>query len=144
IVTATGLNVRPFGGVALSIDGEQVPLAGKVAYKGMMLDGVPNFAYSIGYTNASWTLKVELLCEHFTRLLNYMEKKGLAVCFPQLPDGEFETRPLLDFGAGYVQRALDTLPRQGTKEPWTSSMSYHQDVRTLRRSPVADRFLRFL
>jgi monooxygenase len=143
IITATGLNVQPFGGVTLSIDGQPISLAEKVAYKGVMLDGVPNFAYSIGYTNASWTLKVGLLCEYFTRLLNHMAKNDLAVCYPERPRGAFETRPLLDFGAGYVQRALDELPRQGTTRPWMSSMNYYDDVRALRRSPVVDRYLHF-
>jgi cation diffusion facilitator CzcD-associated flavoprotein CzcO len=143
IITATGLNIRPFGGARLTIDGDPVQLHDKVAYRGVMLDGVPNFAYSIGYTNASWTLKVGLLCEYFTRLLTYMDAHGSAVCYPERPSGDFATRPLLDFGAGYVQRAIDDLPRQGSRSPWATSMDYYADVRMLRKSPIADRNLHF-
>lgn len=143
LVTATGLEVQPFGGFPLVVDGRPVNLAETVAYKGLMLSGVPNFAFSIGYTNASWTLKVGLVCEYFTRLLALMERRGYAVCVPRLPEGGMPTRPLLDFRAGYVQRALDRLPRQGPRVPWVTSSSYAEDVRLLRQAPVADRYLAF-
>ncbi|MFJ1606182.1 flavin-containing monooxygenase [Streptomyces sp. NPDC088253] len=143
IVTATGLNVRLFGGMALSVDGEPVDFADKVAFKGMMLSGVPNFAFAIGYTNSSWTLKVGLLCEHFTRLLGHMDATGADICCPELPDPAMPTRPLLDFGAGYVKRSLHELPRQGLAHPWLMSMNYHSDVKLLRGGPVEDVNLRF-
>ncbi|MGN6741767.1 MAG: flavin-containing monooxygenase [Amnibacterium sp.] len=143
LVTATGLEVQPFGGFPLTVDGAAVALADTVAYKGLMLSGVPNFAFSIGYTNASWTLKVGLVCEYFTRLLTYMRQHGYAVAVPRAPQGGMPTRPLLDFGAGYVQRALDRLPKQGPHAPWVTSMSYADDVRLLRRAPVADGVLGF-
>lgn len=123
IITATGLNVQLFGGIALHKDGEPVVLSQTLAYKGTMLSGVPNFAFAVGYTNSSWTLKVCLLCDHFCRLLGFMDSQGHNVCEPKAPDG-VETRPLLDFGAGYVQRALDSMPRQGPREPWVMSMDY--------------------
>ena len=143
VVTATGLEVQAFAGIRLVVDGDPVVLRDHLAYRGMMLDGVPNFAYAIGYTNASWTLKIGLLCEYFTRLLNRMDQHGDAVCMPVRPVEDGTTRPLLDFAAGYVQRAVDRLPRQGSESPWLTSMNYHDDVRLLRRAPVADRFLRF-
>jgi len=143
IVTATGLNLQPFGSVALTIDGTPVHLPDHVAFKGMMLSDVPNFAFAIGYTNASWTLKVGLLCEHFCRLLVHMRDHGYDVCVPVRPDPDAPTRPLLDFGAGYVQRSLDQLPRQGLTAPWLMSMNYHADVKVLRNGPVVDPALRF-
>jgi cation diffusion facilitator CzcD-associated flavoprotein CzcO len=142
VVTATGLNVRAFGGVALSVDGEPVRLAERVAYKGVMLSGVPNLAFAIGYTNASWTLKIGLLCEYFVRLLAHMDEHGYDVCRPEPADPDMPTRPLLDFGAGYIQRALDELPRQGDRGPWRTSTSYRADVKLLRRGKVADPQLR--
>lgn len=142
IVTATGLNVQLFGGISLYKDGTPVVLSETLAYKGMMLSGVPNFAFALGYTNSSWTLKVCLLCDHFCRLLGLMEREGYNVCEPKAPDG-IETRPLLDFGAGYVQRALDSMPRQGPREPWVMSMDYFRDVKLLRRGTVADKCLKF-
>lgn len=142
IVTATGLDLQLFGGVRLRVDGEPVVLGEHVSYRGMMLDGIPNFAYAIGYTNSSWTLKIGLLCEYFARLLAHMDAEGWAVCRPERPAG-MATQPLLDFGAGYVQRAIDTLPRQGDRAPWRTSMDYHDDVKLLRTAPVQDGSLRF-
>ncbi|OPX17329.1 NAD(P)/FAD-dependent oxidoreductase [Gordonia sp. i37] len=141
IVTATGLNLQLFGGVALSIDGEPVSMPDTVAYRGFMLSGVPNFALAIGYTNSSWTLKVGLLCEHFCRLLAYMDARGYPAVRP-IADPGMPTRPLLDFGAGYVQRSLENLPKQGVAEPWTMSMSYYRDRKSF-DSDVADPNLEF-
>ena len=143
IVTATGLNLQLFGGIRLSIDGDEVEFSEHVAYRGLMLNDIPNFAYAVGYTNASWTLKIGLLGEYFTRLLAHMDAEGWAVCRAELPTEGLRTLPLLDFGAGYVQRSLDILPRQGDRGPWRSSTDYRDDVKLLRLAPVQDGSLRF-
>ncbi|GAA0713342.1 NAD(P)/FAD-dependent oxidoreductase [Dactylosporangium roseum] len=143
IVTATGLNVQALGGVALTVDGIAVHVPDTVAYKGVMLSGVPNFAYAIGYTNSSWTLKVGLLCEHFCRLLAHMDAHGYDICRPEVGDPAMPTRPLLDLGAGYVRRAVARLPRQGARRPWLTSMTYQADVKLLRAGNVADPELHF-
>jgi len=143
IVTATGLNLQVFGGAKLSVDGKPVILPETVAYKGMMLSDVPNAAFAIGYTNSSWTLKIGLLCEHFCRLLSHMDTHGYDVCRPVLADPDMPTRPFLDFAAGYVQRALDQLPRQGDRLPWLTSMSYHSDIKLLRADDITDPELHF-
>ncbi|MEY8881312.1 flavin-containing monooxygenase [Donghicola sp. XS_ASV15] len=127
IVTATGLTLRLMGGAQFSIDGAKVRWSDHLIFKGMMLDGIPNFAMAVGYTNSSWTLKVDLLCQYFCRLLSEMEGRGMAVCTPQRPEGHMETRPLLDFAAGYVKRSIDTLPRQGPEAPWVMSFNYRSD-----------------
>ena len=136
IVTATGLNLLPFGGVDLTVDGEKVNLPDKFVFRGMMLSGVPNFSLAIGYTNASWTLKVGLLCEYFCRLLDHMDTHGHTICRPELDDQQMQTRPLLDFDAGYIRRSIHMLPRQGDRAPWKMSMQYHSDVALLREGPV--------
>jgi monooxygenase len=141
IVTATGLNIQLFGGMTLAVDGRPVNLSQTVAYKGMMLSGVPNFVFAFGYTNSSWTLKVGLLCEHFCRLLKHMDDNGFDTVCPEFTGDQ--TRPLLDFGAGYVQRSVDELPRQGVDGPWQMTMNYTLDAQTLRRGPVEDSALRF-
>jgi monooxygenase len=143
IVTATGLNLLALGGIELDVDGRPVELASTIAYKGMMLSDVPNFAFAIGYTNSSWTLKVDLVCEHLAQLLAYMDEHGYHSCMPRNDDPAVTTRPLLDFGAGYVLRSIDTWPKQGSCAPWTVAMSYAHDVRTLREGPVEDPALRF-
>jgi cation diffusion facilitator CzcD-associated flavoprotein CzcO len=137
IVTATGLDLLAFGGIDLFVDGEEAELSETTAYKGMMLSGVPNFAFAIGYTNASWTLKVDLVAEFFCRLLDHMERRGLDQCVP-VPGPDVERRPLLDFAAGYVQRTVDRFPRQGDRGPWKLSMDYDRDVRMFRDNPVED------
>lgn len=137
IITATGLNVQPFGGVPLTVDGREIDLHQTIAYKGMMLSGVPNLAFAIGYTNSSWTLKIGMLCEHFCRLLTLMDERGADTVVP-VADQDMPTRPFLDFAAGYIQRAVGQLPKQGDHAPWLTSMSYWADVKLLRNSPVED------
>ena len=141
VVTATGLQVQPFGGASLSVDGEPVHLPDTVAYKGVMLSGVPNFAFAVGYTTSSWTLKIGLLCEYFCRLLAHMDEHGSDVCRPVAP--AMQTRPFLDFGAGYIQRAVATLPRQGDRAPWLTSMDYSDDAKLLRSGRIDDPELEF-
>jgi monooxygenase len=143
VVTATGLVVQAFGGASLTVDGEPVNLPDTVAYKGMMLSGVPNFAYAVGYTNSSWTLKVGLLCEYFCRLLAHMDAHGWAVCRPEVADPAMPTKPFLDFEAGYIQRAVATLPRQGDRAPWLTSMDFHSDAKLLRTGRIDDPELHF-
>ncbi|HWU31637.1 MAG TPA: NAD(P)/FAD-dependent oxidoreductase [Marmoricola sp.] len=133
IITATGLNLLAFGGIAIDLDGEPLDLPKTVAYKAMMLSGVPNFAFAIGYTNISWTLKVDLVCEHFVRLLKLMDAKGATVITPELdPTFPIPDKPLLDFAAGYVQRSLHLWPRAGEHGPWEFKMDYKFDGERLR------------
>jgi len=143
LITATGLRVLVFGGIELSVDGHPVEIPQTLAYKGMMLSGLPNFAYLIGYTNISWLLKVGPVCEHFSRLLTHMDAGGYVACTPELPYPTMTTRPLLDFSAGYVQRAVDQMPRQGAYDPWYLSMDCRVDAKNLKEGPVEDRNLCF-
>ncbi len=94
IVTATGLNLQAFGGVTMTVDGVEVNVADRVAFKGLMLDGVPNFAFTFGYTNSSWTLKVGLVGDHFCRLLAHMDANGHNICYPQISDPQMATLPV--------------------------------------------------
>jgi cation diffusion facilitator CzcD-associated flavoprotein CzcO len=138
VITATGLNLIPLAGVSYSVDGELVRLSEKITYKGMMLTGVPNFLYAVGYINASWTLKVDLICEHFCRLLALMDEHEYAYCVPESPDPAAPTRPLLDFGAGYVLRSVHEFPKQGSTPPWELNMDYLRDRKVLLDGPVGD------
>jgi hypothetical protein len=108
-----------------------------------MLSGIPNFAFAVGYTNSSWTLKVGLVCEHLCRMLAHMDAHGHDTVTPVLEGDTVERRPLLDFNAGYVQRAVANFPTQGSRGPWTVEMSYKADRARLRNSPVEDPALRF-
>jgi monooxygenase len=143
IVTATGLSLQAIGGIELSVDGSPVELPEHLAYKGMMLSRVPNFAFTIGYTNASWTLKADLVAEYVCRLLAHMDRRGHRVCTPIDDDPAIVRGPLLDFQAGYVQRALHLFPKGAKSAPWKLGMSYANDVITLRHKPLEDGALRF-
>ena len=143
VVTATGLNILLVGGMELIVDGVPVSPPEKLAYKGMMLDGVPNFAFCVGYTNASWTLKADLVSEYVCRLLKTMDASGERICVPVNSNPSMETRPLMDFAAGYVLRALEQLPKSGPKAPWRLGMNYAQDVVTLRHGKIRDGVMRF-
>jgi cation diffusion facilitator CzcD-associated flavoprotein CzcO len=143
IVTATGLNLLALGGIELVVDGEPVALPERMAYKGMMLSRVPNFAFTIGYTNASWTLKADLVAEYVCRMLAHMEATGTTVVQPVDDDPSVERVPLLDFQAGYVQRSLHLFPKGGSRRPWKLGMSYANDVVTIRHGSLDDGALRF-
>ncbi len=138
VVTATGLEMRAFGGLEFLADGERIEVPQCIAYKGMMLSGVPNFAFTVGYTNSSWTLKADLVAEYVVRLLRRMDETGNDVAVPVNADPDLETRPLLDFQAGYVNRALDRLPRAGANPPWRLGMNYLSDLVTLRHRALDD------
>jgi monooxygenase len=138
IVTATGLNLLPLGGMEIAVDGREVELAQTMGYKGMMLSGVPNLVFALGYTNASWTLKCDLTCEYVCRLLNHMDQHGYSRCTPRNRDPSVEARPFIDFSSGYVLRAIDRFPKQGSKAPWRLHQNYALDILGLRLGKLED------
>jgi monooxygenase len=143
IITATGLNMQIFGGATVTVDGQPVDLTKTMAYKGMMLSGLPNMAYTVGYTNIGWTLKADLVSEFVCRLLNYMDANGFERAVVERPGPDVEDRPFMDFTPGYVLRALDQLPKQGSRTPWRLNQNYLRDIRLIRRGKIADEGLRF-
>ena len=142
VVSATGLKLNLLGEVALAIDGAPVDLSKTLAYKAMMFSGVPNLIYTFGYTNASWTLKADLTANYASRLFRYMDRHGLQVATPERDPGVVP-RPFLDFSSGYVQRALDFMPKQGSKAPWRLAQNYLVDLLQLRHGRIADGTLKF-
>jgi cation diffusion facilitator CzcD-associated flavoprotein CzcO len=143
VVSATGLDLLGFGGMQIAVDGQALEVSQALSYKGMMLQGVPNFAYVFGYTNASWTLKSDLTGQYVVRLLRYMRRKGLATVVPVLQDPSVQPEPWVDFSSGYFQRAMDRFPKQGSKRPWRLYQNYLRDLVALRWSPLADGVLQF-
>ncbi len=127
IVTATGLNMKLLGGIALTIDGRPVKVSECYIYKGMMLSGVPNLFVAFGYANASWTLRSDLTARSACRLLNHMDRNGYRAATPRT-DAEMERRPVIDFSSGYVQRATTLLPSQGDRAPWLVPQNYVRDT----------------
>lgn len=143
IVTATGLMMKLFSGMQLMVDGAPVELPKTLVYKGMMFSDVPNLAFAVGYTNASWTLKCDLTAEYVCRLVNYMDQHGYAICTPRVNDADVGEQPVIDFTSGYVQRALETLPRQGLKTPWRLHQNYVKDLRLMRYGRLEDDTMEF-
>jgi monooxygenase len=143
VVTATGLNLLMLGGMRLSVDGRAVEFGKAVTYKGMMLCGVPNMTFTVGYSNASWTLKADLVARYTSRLLRHMGARGLDVCVAREPDPSQQRSQLLDLASGYVVRARDQLPQQGSRAPWRLHQSYPRDVLLLRRGAIEDEAMEF-
>jgi monooxygenase len=143
VVTATGLNLLFFGGMKVEIDGVEPPQSHMIAYRGMMMGEVPNLAFTIGYTNASWTLKADLVAEYLCRLLNHMDANGYDICMPHLDDPSVTEEPIMDFSSGYVTRAVAELPKQGSKEPWKLRQNYAVDLRSLRYGSLEDGAMTF-
>lgn len=143
VVTATGLVMRLMSGIQLLIDGRPVELAQTMNYKGAMLSDIPNLALVIGYTNASWTLKCELIARYITRLLNYMDRHGYVQCTPRRSDPSISEEPVVNFTSGYVQRALASLPKQGSRRPWKLYQNYVLDTVVYRFGKLDDGTLEF-
>jgi monooxygenase len=136
IVTATGLRLRFMGGMALTVDGEPVDLANRTVYRGTLIGDVPNLAFVVGYTNASWTLKAELILQYVCRVIGKLDREGHTQ-FVARPGPDIGEAPLLDLSSGYVQRATG-LPKQGTRPPWKLYQHYVRDYLSLRRGRLAD------
>jgi len=143
IVTATGLDVVFAGGMSIAVDGREVDFSTTFNHKGAMFSGVPNLAVALGYTNASWTLKCDLVSEYVCRLINRMDRSGFTHCTPLAPSPEERPEPFIDLQAGYVLRAADGLPRQGAHAPWRLHQNYPRDVMLLRRGRLDDGSLLF-
>jgi monooxygenase len=144
IVAATGLRMRIMDGVQLTVDDRPIELSGTMSYKGAMYSDIPNLASALGYTNASWTLKVDLTASYVCRLLNHMRDHGYGSATPRQRDASVVAIPVVDFSSGYVQRALPTLPRQGSKAPWKLYQNYALDLMTLRFGALEDGIMEFL
>jgi monooxygenase len=142
IVTATGLKLKFLGGVSLEVDGAPVNLPDQTVYRGMMCSDVPNLAFLLGYTNASWTLRCNLTAAFVCRLLKHMDQHGYARCTPRL-DPTIPREPLLSLTSGYVQRALGEMPRQGAVSPWRVRQNYLHDRVSLRLARFDDGALEF-
>jgi cation diffusion facilitator CzcD-associated flavoprotein CzcO len=143
IITATGLKMLLLGGIGVSIDGRAVKFAETMNFKGAMFSDVPNLFAVFGYTNASWTLKCDLTCAYVARLINYMDRRGYIACTPRRRDPSVTPEPMLDFSSGYIQRAIDQFPRQGSRKPWKLYQNYVKDLISLRFGSVDDGALEF-
>ena len=143
IVSATGIEINALNDIDVSMDNVKVEPHKKLSYKGMMLSGVPNLAFSFGYVNASWTLRADLTCEYVCRLLNQMDKQGVSTCIPEEDPNAIVDDEYIDFTSGYVQRALDKLPKQGKKSPWRQYQNYLKDIFLVRLFSIKDSTLKF-
>jgi len=144
IVLATGLRLKAFGGIEVTVDGVRHEPGEAVVYKGMMVAGVPNLTFVVGYTNASWTLKADLVSTYLVRLLRHLGRHGYAAAVPVPPPADLPRIPIIDLNAGYVRRSLPDLPTQGARAPWRLHQSYPRDVAALRLGRLDDEGIRFV
>jgi monooxygenase len=138
IVTATGLKVRLMGGIAIEVDGAPVDIATTTTYKSVMFSDIPNLASIFGYTNASWTLKSDLIAGYVCRLLKYMDRRGYAICTPRRGNAAIADEPTLPLTSGYIERARDLLFKQGAEKPWRMNQNYALDLMALRFGAIED------
>jgi monooxygenase len=143
VVTATGLNLLLLGGAQLAVDGTPVDPPKTMSYRGMMVSDVPNMAFAVGYTNASWTLKCDLVAQYVCRLVNYMDRHGHRQCTPRRNDPGVTEEPIIDFSSGYVQRSIHLFPKAGSKVPWKLHQNYARDLLNLRFGRLDDGVLEF-
>jgi cation diffusion facilitator CzcD-associated flavoprotein CzcO/short-subunit dehydrogenase len=136
VVTATGLELLFLGGIELSVDGEEVDVTERLTYRNMALEGVPNLALVVGYANASWTLRADLTCAWVARLLDHLHTEGLTTCIPVNHGAVTTAEPLLGLRSGYMLRAVDRFPKQGSDLPWRSPQNYLSDRRDLGSDPL--------
>ena len=143
VVSATGLQLLAMGGIQITVDGRTVDPSKCFSYRGVMLSGVPNAAACIGYTNASWTLRADLVARWVCRLLKHMERRGAAQVTPVVQDASMAELPLLDLTSGYVQRAAGQFPKQGTNNPWNLRQNYVVERFTLGMGSLDDGALQY-
>jgi len=143
IVTATGLNLRLFGGMTMTVDGKAIEMNKHISYKGLMFSDIPNFSNTLGYTNASWTLKADLIAEYVCRLIKHMDKTGTRIAVPERKDPNVKPAPLLDMTSGYVARAEATLPKGADRAPWKLYQNYAMDMDQLRNGKLEDGVMAF-
>jgi monooxygenase len=143
IVTATGLKLKLLGGMTMTVDGKPIDVSQTMSYKGMMCSDVPNFAFTLGYTNASWTLKCDLTAEYVCRVVNHLDARGYAYCTPRRSDASILEEPPVDLTSGYIQRGIHHLPKQGSKRPWKLRQNYALDMFELRFGKVDDGSMEF-
>lgn len=143
IVTATGLNLRLFGGMQISVDGQAIQMNQHISYKGLMFSDIPNFSNTLGYTNASWTLKADLIAEYVCRLLKHMDRTGTRIAVAERKDPNVRPAPLLDMTSGYVARAEAHLPKGADRAPWKLYQNYALDMDQLRNGELEDGVMQF-
>lgn len=143
VVSATGLELLPMGGMAIEVDGKLMSLPDTLGFRGMMLSDIPNFVLAAGYTNASWTLKCDLTSEYVCRMLNHMDKKGFQYCVARNLDPSMERVAFLDLASGYVDRSIDSFPKQGTRSPWKLYQNYLLDIISLRFGSMQDKEMEY-
>ena len=135
IVLAAGLKIQLLGGAQISVNNQVAKISDSYNYKGMMISGLPNFIYCFGYTNASWTLKVDLTANYLCKILKYMDKHELEVLTPKVSKIENEEN-FLNLSSGYISRSEKDLPKQGSKRPWRVYQNYLVDMLTTRFGPI--------
>jgi cation diffusion facilitator CzcD-associated flavoprotein CzcO len=143
VVCATGLELKLLGGITVRVNGSELHTSDLVCFRGAMFQDIPNMALAFGYTNASWTLKCDLVSEYVCRLLNHMDQINAKSCTPRLSDDTVEKLDFVDFSSGYFKRGLHMLPKQGSHGPWVVNQNYKKDIKSFRKSNLNEAELEY-
>ena len=130
VISATGLSLKRFGGMELTIDGAPVDIPNTVAYQALMLSGVPNLAFCFGYINTSWTLRADLSSRRVVKLLDHMRKHEYTTATPVFDPRQQRYPFITELNASYIQRDIETFPDQGERDPWVVRQNYMLDAAT--------------
>ncbi|MEY8566484.1 NAD(P)/FAD-dependent oxidoreductase [Corynebacteriaceae bacterium 7-707] len=136
VIAATGLQLQLFGGAEVEVDGREVDPSKTVAYRGVLVSGLPNLSFTVGYLNQSWTTRADLTARYMVRLWHHMINRGESVAAPVFPGEDVERRPLLEFEAGYIRRSEHITPRQGDRSPWLYRQDYLREWPELARGDL--------
>ncbi len=131
IVTATGLKIQLAGGMKLTVDDQPFNINEKFIWKAVMIQDLPNAAFVVGYTDASWTLGADATAHLISRMLKQMDKQHATMVVPRLPEEEstkMKIMPMLKLSSTYVQKGKDALPKAGDGAQWRARSTYFRDI----------------
>ena len=118
-----------------AVDGAPVDFPERVTWRGVMISGIPNMAYTFGYFRHSWTLRADLVSGLVSRLLATWRPRAprwsFRRCAPRSGDADPAVGGGGELNAGYVMRSRDLLFKQGDREPWTHMAEHPEERDTL-------------
>jgi cation diffusion facilitator CzcD-associated flavoprotein CzcO len=143
VVVATGLHMEVMEGVDIQVDGVKRTVGASFSYKGCMYGDIPNLMSAFGYSNASWTLKADLIAEYMCRFLKHLDASKADYGVP-VPTGVTEdAEGLMNLSSGYVERSKGRVPLMGHVYPWRAYHDYKIDKKLMRNEPMDDGWMKF-
>eukprot|EP00040_Diaphanoeca_grandis_P036227 m.230217 g.230217 ORF g.230217 m.230217 type:complete len:538 (-) comp33574_c0_seq1:303-1916(-) len=123
VILATGFTLQhnlPMSDIDVDVDGKPYEAPNHFFYRGCMISDVPNLFFTLGYSNASWTLKSDLVSQHLCDILDHCENNDYhELCARPPPEGIPEDDDnALALTSGYLARMEGRMPKLGLHQPW--------------------------